>query len=280
MSRVVVIGDVARDYIIRVGVGYDEKVPVLQSWRLLGGTGANVAAQARRLGSEVQLISAVGDDPIGADLLAELDGLGIDARYIQRLHGASTFATIVLGGRGRTVYVEPGVGSRISTAPTSVLEAADRIFLSYAPELLRGLIMEGHGRRLVVSVEPWMLATAGFADSLREVGVIVTNAAGWEALQASPAQCAGSVVVTAGGSPVRYFENGALQMELRPPAIDAVDATGAGDAFAGAFVHELAAGVPLQDAVKTATFAGALCATRLGAINGQGSVAEIVAMRQ
>lgn len=280
MSRVVVIGDVARDYVIRVGVGDDEKVPVLQSWRLLGGTGANVAAQARRLGSQVQLISAVGDDSTGADLLAELDLIGIDARYVQRLRGASTFATIVMSARGRTVYVEPGVGSRISTAPTSALETADRIFLSYAPEVLPRLVGGGYGKRLVVSVEPWMLAAAGFTDSLRDVGVIVTNAAGWAALQASSPQYGGSAVVTAGSSPVRYFKNGALQMELTPPAIDAVDATGAGDAFAGALVHELANGVPLEDAVETATAAGALCATRFGAIDGQGGVAEIAAMRK
>jgi len=49
------------------------------------------------------------------------------------------------------------------------------------------------------------------------------------------------------------------------PRIEAVDPTGAGDAFTAALTVQLALGVEIEDAIRYANFAGALAATKLGA---------------
>jgi sugar/nucleoside kinase (ribokinase family) len=54
---------------------------------------------------------------------------------------------------------------------------------------------------------------------------------------------------------------------MHQPAFEvaAVDTTGAGDAFSGALAWAMAAGAPLDDAVRMAAAAGALATRRLGA---------------
>jgi ribokinase len=75
---------------------------------------------------------------------------------------------------------------------------------------------------------------------------------------------AGSVVTTLGGEGAVFSgpEGGG---HLRPPGVDAADATGAGDAFCGALAARLAGGRALSDAVRFACAAGALACTVRGA---------------
>ena len=56
--------------------------------------------------------------------------------------------------------------------------------------------------------------------------------------------------------------------EVKAPAIEALDVTGAGDSFNAALAVGLGEGLPLSKAVERANYAGAYCATRLGVIDG------------
>lgn len=276
----VVVGDVARDYVMRVAAPDDEKARVLESWRLLGGTGANVAAQIHRLGGRVEFVSVVGDDALGGELLGELAEVGIGATHVQRRRGHSTVATIIIGAGRRSVYVDAGVGVDLTVEPSPLWARADRIFLSYAPRALTPLVEWGHGERVIVGLEAWMLDDAGFADALPGGGLVVTNAAGWNRLSSERRLAHLPVVVTDGGRPVRLIRGGEVVCAVTPPVIEVVDATGAGDAFAGALVSELVRGRPLPGALATAAAAGAFCASRPGALTGQGGPAEIAALQR
>lgn len=66
-------------YPLQVGVGLED---VETFGKFLGGSAANVAVAAARLGNRAALISGVGDDPFGRFVRAELTRLGVDNRYV------------------------------------------------------------------------------------------------------------------------------------------------------------------------------------------------------
>jgi 5-dehydro-2-deoxygluconokinase len=66
-------------YPLQIGVGLEE---VESFGKFLGGSAANVAVAAARLGNSTALISGVGDDPFGRFVSAELNRLGVDNRYV------------------------------------------------------------------------------------------------------------------------------------------------------------------------------------------------------
>ncbi|MGH9142201.1 MAG: PfkB family carbohydrate kinase, partial [Vicinamibacterales bacterium] len=54
-----------------------------------------------------------------------------------------------------------------------------------------------------------------------------------------------------------------------------IDTTGAGDVFRGGFIHALVNGQPMDQALRTANAAAAVSCTRLGALNGVPTLAEV-----
>jgi 5-dehydro-2-deoxygluconokinase len=66
-------------YPLQVGVGLED---VESFGKFLGGSAANVAVAAARLGNRTALISGVGADPFGRFVRAELARLGVDNRYV------------------------------------------------------------------------------------------------------------------------------------------------------------------------------------------------------
>ena len=74
------------------------------------------------------------------------------------------------------------------------------------------------------------------------------------------------MIATTRGAGVATLErDGQLVAEARPPSVNAVDATGAGDTFTAALTVALVEGQPPQDALRFACAAGAAATTRMGA---------------
>jgi 5-dehydro-2-deoxygluconokinase len=81
---VVAIGRSGVDvYPLQTGVGLED---VETFGKFLGGSAANVAVAAARLGNDTALISGVGSDPFGRYVRAELTRLGVDDRFVA-VHG-------------------------------------------------------------------------------------------------------------------------------------------------------------------------------------------------
>ncbi|MGH3656465.1 MAG: carbohydrate kinase family protein, partial [Micromonosporaceae bacterium] len=198
-SRLAVVGDVAVDYYLEVAAGSgDEKATAVRSLRTLGGTGANAAVAAARLGSRVELYSAVGDDPYGPWLREQLTARGVDTSGVRTLPGHSTHATILLRDGSRQVIVDRGVGDRLGDVVPDTLAAAT-IYVSYAPAAVVALAAAEYGDRTVVGLEAWMVTEHGLREALPAVRLVVTNAAGWQALSQVGAPVGVPVVETRGG---------------------------------------------------------------------------------
>ena len=105
-----------------------------------------------------------------------------------------------------------------------------------------------------------MLAAAGFAELVRaiEPDVVLCNAHEAKAMGMDEDALPGArlVVVKQGADPVLF--RGQVRAEIAVPAVaDAIDTTGAGDAFAGGFLLALARGATPRDAVPAGLAAAA-----------------------
>ena len=79
---------------------------MLPDGKQLGGAPANFAYHAQALGGRGVVVSCVGDDPLGREILSRLDELGLDKKYIavDRNHPTGT-VTVELDAKGRPSYI-------------------------------------------------------------------------------------------------------------------------------------------------------------------------------
>ena len=94
------VGDIDVDLFVSVRrlPGADDKVSGCRICQSVGGMAANVAVGLRRLGSDVRLVAAIGDDEQGALAEQAMVRQGVDTRFLVRRAGDSTFMCVVLVG--------------------------------------------------------------------------------------------------------------------------------------------------------------------------------------
>lgn len=102
---------------------------MLPTGRQMGGAPANFAYFARALGARGYVVSRVGADSLGRELLARLRQSGLDPRYVQidRAHPTGT-VEIILDSRGKPAYdIKRGVAWEYIAAPSASLALAGRL---------------------------------------------------------------------------------------------------------------------------------------------------------
>ena len=119
-------------YPLQIGVGLED---VETFGKFLGGSAANVAVAAARLGQPAALITGVGDDPFGRFVRAELRDLGVDDRYVvdaRRAPDAGHVLRDLPAGRLPAVLLpapdRAGPADRAPTSSTSTRSAARELF--------------------------------------------------------------------------------------------------------------------------------------------------------
>ena len=231
-----------------------------------GGVARNIAENLARLGAPVALITAVGNDASGRALLAHADDAGIDTRGALRLDGVSSGTyTAVLGQDGEMVVAlaDMALNDRLSPeflatrqqqcASAALLVADLNLPHDTIVALLDGAVRDGVPLVLVAVSEPKM---ARLPEQLRGLRLLILNegelatrvgraldgdAAIGAACRELQSQGVQDVVVTRGARGVMYTSDGGV-MRLDAPAVEVVDVTGAGDAFAAAVCWSLHSG--------------------------------------
>ncbi|MFF1872551.1 ribokinase [Streptomyces sp. CB03911] len=292
--ELVVVGSANADLVLRVErlPGPGETVPGSPVRTHAGGKGANQAAAAARLGARVALLARVGADAHGDLLLAAQRAAGVDTGPVLTGGAPTGLALITVGPDGEnTIVVSAGANALLSAADVraaagllraapvvslqleipleSVVEVvrtvgpATRVVLNASPpvplpaEVLTAcdpLVVNEHEARLLLGGEG-----GGDSGSPREdAGAPEAWAAALLALGAR------SVVVTLGRAGALVADAGGTA-RLPSPVVEAVDTTGAGDAFTGALAWRLGAGDDLATAAGLAVRVGAATVTRQGA---------------
>jgi ribokinase len=243
---------------------------------LPGGKGANQAVAAARLGGVVVLVGRVGADEAGRRLLDGLGAEGVDVSHVQEDPEAPTgMALIAVDASGEnTIVVSPGANARVSArdvqAAADVLAGAAVTLVQHeVPEEAVAAALAAAGGTVVLNPAPARALVA-------PVDVLVPNRGELEALAGragDPVELARglqgprAVVVTLGAEGAVVVEGDRVDW-ARAPSVEAVDTTGAGDAFCGALVQALAEGATLVEAARWAARAAAVGVTRLGAQGG------------
>ncbi|MDP9240323.1 MAG: PfkB family carbohydrate kinase [Actinomycetota bacterium] len=290
MSRVVVVGDLVTDVLVRthdvIAPGSDTKATVVARG---GGAAANTACWLAECGVDAALVARVGGDEIGRARTLELLGHGVEA-VVKIDHNAVTGTIVVLIGAGgeRTMLTDRGANLRL--APED-LEA--RLFVPDAHLHLSGYVLLDDESRpaglaalararaagMTVSVD------AASAAPLARVGaeaflswtygatLLMANRAEAEVLTgtddaaAAAEQLSGwyaGTVIKAGADGAVWFGGGRLyQCPAQPTCVH--DTTGAGDAFAAGLLADWLSPGATPD---TALVAGAAMAARAVAISG------------
>jgi ribokinase len=293
LPRIVVVGSVNMDlatYVPR----FPQPGETLQGSRFLvapGGKGGNQAIAAARLGAHVALIACVGNDEFGARLMASLEAEGIDCSGVAvSEHAASGIAMVVVDEAGNNSIVTVQ-GSNGDLTPELV--ARNLQMLTVARMIVCDLTVPLETVESVLSIAERfdipVLFNASPVQSplparlLRQVDYLVVNEVEAATLAGRPLDSindaikiaralhdagAPHVLVTLGArGVVAYFaDEGGAQVEFFPAAaVTALDTTGAGDTFAGAFATAIVAGASGPRAVAFAQAAAATCVTRAGA---------------
>lgn len=241
-----------------------------------GGKGLNQAVAAARAGASVAFVGAVGDDAAGVALRAVLTDEGIDASYLATVEAPTGRALIGVAASGEnSIMVVPGANATInaSRVPTA------RVLLAQLEVPTAAVERAFTNARAVGSLTVLNPAPAHGIDEsiLRWCDIVIPNEQEIKELGGVKrlfALGASAVVVTLGSKGADlHSPEGVTHIDAF--VIDPVDTTAAGDSFCGALCARLAAGDDLETALRFAAAAGALCATKAGAVPSIPTRAEI-----
>ncbi|GAA1738623.1 ribokinase [Isoptericola hypogeus] len=303
-ATIVVVGSANADLLARADVhpAPGETVLGRDLAVLPGGKGANQAVAAARLGAAVAFVGAVGDDEFADAATSGLRDAGVGLEALSSAGGSTGIAVVTVAADGEnSIVVIPGANATVDAAlvrrhaglvggaavvvvqgeiPRDGIEeaarlAAGRLVVNLAPVIPVDLTVLRRADPLVVN-EHEALAAWGLLD--RDVdGDVDGEVDGESGARAGAAGAPEAEIVVrlrALGVPsvvLTLGARGALVglgddvVHVPSPRVEAVDTTGAGDAFVGALACALAGGAGLVDAARFAARVGAFAVRGSGA---------------
>ena len=300
MGKILVVGSLNVDMVMNVDHMPAEGETILCDGMTLvpGGKGANQACAAGRLGTDVAMLGAIGDDDYGALQLKSLSEAGVQVGGLLKKEGQNTgtaFITVNKSGNNSIVVV-PGANSAFRPedieANRELIEQCEIMILQmeipldtvcYAAKLAKSL-----GKTVILDPAP---VPEHFPEELYEyvdivkpnetelgmlTGIAEAQKHLTEAAQVLKARGVKNVLVTLGGDGV--YINPESGEEIRIPAckVKAVDTTAAGDSFTAALAAMLLNGESLEAAAEFANRVSAIVVTRKGAQSSIPTIDEVV----
>lgn len=251
----------------------------------MGGKGANQAVVAARLGAAVSFVARVGNDGFGTQAMEAYQAEDIDTTFIQQDpdQPTGTAAILVDDAAENCIIVIPGANAELTAADVkaagSAIEQSDVVLCQLETPVdaaIEAFTLARAANALTILTP----APAGYVtDELlalcdvcvpnkSEIAQITGHAVDNEAdalLAALRLRERGvqQVALTMGSDGVLLLDDsGSTHIPATP--VDAVDTTGAGDAFTAALAVSLADGVDFREAARRAGIVGALTVTRMG----------------
>lgn len=299
-----VVGRLGVDlYPLQDGVGLDE---VTTFGKYLGGSAANVAVAAARLGHPSALLSRVGDDPFGRYLRAELERLVVSADQVvvdPDLPTPITFCEIfppdhfplyfyrepkapdlnidandwdldlvgsvpVLWFTATGLSQEPSYGAHLTALRRRDRRAHTIFDLDYRPTLWPDLTQ---ARPRVAEA----LAHATVAVGNREECEVAVGETDPERAAAALLDRGVELAIVKQGPAGVLARTASESIVVPPHPVEVVNGLGAGDAFGGALIHGLLSGWDLERILRFANAAGAIVASRRECSTAMPTPAEV-----
>ncbi|MFC4765519.1 ribokinase [Dyella koreensis] len=289
MTRVVVVGSINMDLVTLSPrfVGPGETILGERFVTVPGGKGANQAVAAARLGAEVALVGALGDDGFGQQLRDGLAREGVQLDHVRHIAdcGSGTASITVAGGENQIIVV-PAANACVTPAQVeqaqAIISRADAVLVQMEIPLESVEATLRLGQRLNVPVilnpapaqklpEAWLKLARYVTPNQHELAILL-GADEHEDFRELMRRAPCPVVLTRGAEGAWYSDHS--EPAHQPGfTIDVVDTTGAGDTFNAALATFLHEGLPV--AVRKACAAAALSISRLGAQGGMPRAKEL-----
>ncbi|MGW4517466.1 5-dehydro-2-deoxygluconokinase [Streptomyces sp. NPDC004393] len=286
-------------------------LPEVESFgKFLGGSAANVAVAAARLGRSTAVITRTGDDPFGTYLHQQLKEFGVDDRFVTSVDACPTPVTFceIFPPDDFPLYFyrrpkAPDLEIHADELDLAAIRSA-RIFwitgtgLSEEPSrsaTLAALKSRDKAGTTVFDLD-WRpmfwadpeTARPYYAEALRHATVAVGNLDECEIATGvrEPRACAQALldagvelaVVKQGPKGVLAVHRDGTTAQVPPVPVEVVNGLGAGDAFGGSLCHGLLSGRPLEQTIRHANAAGALVASRLACSSAMPTEPEIAGL--
>jgi ribokinase len=252
-----------------------------------GGKGANQAVASARLGADVTMIGAVGNDSFGETLMDHLTNQGINTENIIKVKDTSTgIATIILSDGDNSIIVVPGANNNMTP---DVIEKHEDVILNSNILLLQLEIplesvirtvelAKKHGILTILNPAPIQKLPKELLEMVdyltpneHEQTLLFASIDGTDQeLEKLKEKC----IVTKGAKGVTIFKNSEI-IEIPSIQVETVDTTGAGDSFNGALATALCDGLAIEEACQFANVVGAISVTKLGAQTGMPTKKEV-----
>ncbi len=241
-----------------------------------GGPAANAAVMVARLGYKAAFAGYLGSDVYGDSHFAELQREGVDTRWVKRADSPTPLSTILVKPDGKRALINYKGDTQALPAGTidlSGISAKVALFDGHEPHVSLDLLehLKDSPSQTVLdagSVHEGTLALLDKVDHLVASEKFALQYAGNEdQALARLSELSPNVVITLGERGL-IWRRGAETGTLPCPPVAAIDTTGAGDAFHGAYAAAISSGMDWLDTLRYASVAGALCCTRLGARPG------------
>jgi sugar/nucleoside kinase (ribokinase family) len=293
MTALVGLGTLAMDVMVQVDrlPGPDGFAVVTGRDFLPGGSGTNVITQAARLGASAAYIGKVGDDHLGEQIIHSLSDEGVEVTGMRVLPGGTSLSTTVVVDATGARFILLDLGDAFgSLTPQEVdLETIGRAAVFYTDLAPRDAALAGvdaaatAGVPVVFGLEVGLGTMEGLGVSRDDVLATVrrsavflpcrdglTDLVGSDDLETGlrflAEQCPGVSIVTLGAEGAVAVSGDGRRVSVPGFPVSAVDTTGAGDAFAGAFLYfHFLDGHDLDDSLRLANAVAAASCTRLGA---------------
>ena len=231
-----------------------------------GGKGANQAVMAGLMGAKTFMITCLGNDVYADMTIENYKDNGVNVDYIQRVEGSSGVAPIWVDKTGQNrIIVISGANDHINAE--KAIEDIDKISnlnfiigqFEIPLEVTEKVFIHAKNKNIQTILNP---APAKIpSDSLLQAtDWFIPNEIEFETISGSSAfddknllnyanSINGNLIVTLGDKGAAFISNNEI-MKIEAPTVSAVDTTGAGDAFVGAFSAGLANGLTPIEAIK------------------------------
>lgn len=251
-----------------------------------GGKGSNQMTAAHRAGAQVQLIGCMGDDVLGHILRKHYDTDGMSTKYITVQPGGESGSALIevdeADAQNRIIVIfaaNESVGRDAVMAAEGDFADCDAVLTQLettveAVEAAKELAQK-YNKPFILNPAPYIPLPEGLLNGIDYVTPNETETEQFTGIKVDTIEdCrvaakkffdmgVKNVVITLGVRGV-FFMNEMEECFVPALTVEAVETTGAGDAFNGGFATAIADGLPVETALKFATCTAAISVTRYG----------------
>ena len=231
-----------------------------------GGKGANQAVMSGLMGAETYMITCLGDDVYADMTIENYKNSGVNVDYIQRVPGSSGVAPIWVDSSGQNRIIVVSGANDLINGDDAVealkkigdlnaiigqfeipLEVTEKVF-EYAKSNNITTILNPAPAKIpsssLLDVTDWFIPNEVEFETISGLSAFEDNN-----LINYSETIKSNLIVTLGEKGAAYIENGVVK-KVGAPQVEAIDTTGAGDAFVGAFSYAIASDFTIEDSVK------------------------------